>query len=97
MRCRMLALATTAAMTLAGTVMPVAASSISLSCTATTSTTSYTGTVHVNGNRLAGLQVGQTITYRNGLSGTITSVSSNTLQGTATLSSGEAAVVNCTT
>jgi hypothetical protein len=96
MRQHFLALAAAAAMTLAGTAMPVAASGVSLNCTATTGTTTYTGTVQVNGKLLAGLQVGQTITYGNALSGTVTSVSSDQWQGTASLSSGETATVTCT-
>ena len=90
-------LASAAALALAAaTTMPAGASSVSLSCITIIGTTPYTGTVQVDGSRLATLQVGQVITYRNGLSGTITSVDTDQWTGTASLPSGETASVTCT-
>ena len=99
MRNRFLLLLTAASASLitASTAMPVAATPVSLNCSAIVEGRTYTGSINVGSNRLDHLQVGDILKLRNGATGTITAVqpSPYQLQGIGTLATGQTATVTC--
>jgi hypothetical protein len=102
MRTRLLALAALAVMSLA-TALPAAAAPESLNCSGSVSffgrMIPFSTTVTVDSSLLTGLMPGKTVTLSNGLTATITSVSTTnnmvTIAGTAALPSGIKAMVTC--
>ena len=99
MRRRFLVLLTAASASVLAAVsaMPAGAYPVTLSCIATTALGTYSGTINVDSSKLDSLYVGEVLKLPNRATGTITWVNTAPYQmsGTARLSNGLTAGVNC--